>query len=697
MKTNFILFTLFFLSMNIFAQEENSMPKKDPFEKETELAVSRIKEQEVEKQIMESSELLKGCKEKETLTDKENCIKEKVENMDPGEVEKLSKNLDLESFDKQAAKSTTSIKDYLSKRIENALRGSPKDKSVKEMNLKDLKFVDHAVYATLYRSQIGKNILLEVSNYCLANLGLKNHPETLVSPCLTGSCNTKNVQVTFDANNKQNVALNSQVINVGWDVNAKKEDPTKAGVKSLSYINLGSNFWKDNAFEYSTCDETSVNGNSSNNCNAKYSKPTGLLEKLKDVEFSLGGEYLKEKVSFCSLVVVKNMCEKYRCTHVYSKKTDTQIDPKTGVGKNQKFCSEELGIDITRVDPLDKIPTENTFKSDGTIDVDVSGIKACALVERLKEYRRVVAALDEIDKFNKDNKGKARGLSLGDSKAFKGQYNGGSGSGEKSIEEITTISSKEFAEVEFNKGQDLEELKKKCFQGGVLAQDKECQELSANLLDAKKSDNISAEMEAETEVYLKRVQELAKANDKESLNEYLRQNGLERYIDSELTEQQLADLISDQYKSERAALKSAMMEKYKKLTQPDPNATNQGSQSNDQQLVKTAEETIANMEQQKAKIKTLVQYNNIITSYMGASIGEGDNKQDTELTYQREIEMDNLAKSKDQKDIDNVATYNEYFKDSSQGQSGSANTNLQVDLNFIDSLLGTTNNQAEEQ
>jgi hypothetical protein len=90
------------------------------------------------------------------------------------------------------------------------------------------------------------------------------------------------------------------------------------------------------------------------------------------------------------------------------------------------------------------------------------------------------------------------------------------------------------------------------------------------------------------------------------------------------------------------------------------------------------------MEKEKEKLETLLQYNNILTSYLGATIDDGKDKTDTSLSYQRQIEMDLAKKSGDDEFVDE---YSKFFDNGQEAQS-TQDANLQVDINFIDSLLG---------
>ena len=113
---------------------------------------------------------------------------------------------------------------------------------------------------------------------------------------------------------------------------------------------------------------------------------------------------------------------------------------------------------------------------------------------------------------------------------------------------------------------------------------------------------------------------------------------------------------------------------------------------NSKKLAELAESNIADMQNEKVKLQTLVQYTNVLSSYLGASKGDGEDREDTTLSYQRQIEFDN---SKDTVGGDiSKDEAEDFFGVSDQS---SEQTNLQVDVDFIDSLLGNTSDEEDEK
>jgi hypothetical protein len=136
-----------------------------------------------------------------------------------------------------------------------------------------------------------------------------------------------------------------------------------------------------------------------------------------------------------------------------------------------------------------------------------------------------------------------------------------------------------------------------------------------------------------------------------------------------------------------------MMDKYNQTRNIDTTGMSAEEKTNAKasKLTDIAKSNIVNMEKEKEKLETLLQYNNILTSYLGATIDDGKDKTDTYLSYQRQIEMDQAKKSGDTEFVDE---YSPFFNSGPETQS-TQDANLQIDINFIDSLLGNEEEKTE--
>ncbi|MFP5458810.1 MAG: hypothetical protein ACLGG7_08760, partial [Bacteriovoracia bacterium] len=95
------------------------------------------------------------------------CLRDKMATVDPAELEALSQKLELQPYGLVKGKGNQEIIDYFSSRLEKALYGKDAENKVRKINQK---IVDQKVFLDIYETQVGKNILLEISQYCQGRL-----------------------------------------------------------------------------------------------------------------------------------------------------------------------------------------------------------------------------------------------------------------------------------------------------------------------------------------------------------------------------------------------------------------------------------------------------------------------------------------------------------------------------------------------
>jgi len=110
--------------------------------------------------------------------DQRECMRAKLQQVDPTRLETLSRELQLEAFGVVKGKSNKALIDYLSNRMETILYGNVNG-TVKP--LRDQRLVDQRTYVDIYESQLGKNILLELSNYCYEGLQVGSNRSSRLS------------------------------------------------------------------------------------------------------------------------------------------------------------------------------------------------------------------------------------------------------------------------------------------------------------------------------------------------------------------------------------------------------------------------------------------------------------------------------------------------------------------------------------
>lgn len=151
--------------------------------------VSSIKEVEISSTIQQSIEF-KDCRDKYPFTPgqaaDENKIKEaitcfnsKIEGRNEKDLAKLSDALGLQKFGLVSSKSQKDLTEYLSNNLYKSLTGvdpTTKDLNalVEQMKFGKMKMVDQKVFIDLYKTQIIKNSLYEVSRFCFENLRIND-------------------------------------------------------------------------------------------------------------------------------------------------------------------------------------------------------------------------------------------------------------------------------------------------------------------------------------------------------------------------------------------------------------------------------------------------------------------------------------------------------------------------------------------
>jgi hypothetical protein len=99
------------------------------------------------------------------------CFNAYLSSRPEGDLKKLASNLKLEEYGLTQSKNVNEISSYLSGKMHKALTGvSPTDKDYGKQKWEDKKIVDQKVFIELYKNQLVKNSLFEISRYCFENL-----------------------------------------------------------------------------------------------------------------------------------------------------------------------------------------------------------------------------------------------------------------------------------------------------------------------------------------------------------------------------------------------------------------------------------------------------------------------------------------------------------------------------------------------
>ena len=178
-----LIFPMIFISIPLLGHTQEIFNAEDGKQ-----IVSRIKDIEVQEMLSKTGEF-KNCRDKnpfvagedeptrtKKIKDAEACFKAELsKNSSAKKLEELSETLRLQQYGLVPSKNVKDIQKYLSDKMTKALTGvdpnepDPK-KLLENMKFKNRKIVDQKVFIDLYKSQLGKNALYEVSRFCFENL-----------------------------------------------------------------------------------------------------------------------------------------------------------------------------------------------------------------------------------------------------------------------------------------------------------------------------------------------------------------------------------------------------------------------------------------------------------------------------------------------------------------------------------------------
>lgn len=142
--------------------------------------VTSVKEAQVDSQFLGMAEVQQCASETIDVSNQASikaaqeksaqCMRDLFKTVPEGRLTELSNKLQLDAYGVVKGKSNTELVNYLASRMEKALYGKDASGNVKKLG--DQKLVDQKVFVDIYETQIGKNILLEISNYCYARLAV---------------------------------------------------------------------------------------------------------------------------------------------------------------------------------------------------------------------------------------------------------------------------------------------------------------------------------------------------------------------------------------------------------------------------------------------------------------------------------------------------------------------------------------------
>lgn len=181
------LLLLFALSITAWAQAPQQVPDPDnltpqQLQQLSQRFTTTIKEIEVDRQLttapaiqecitrhrLTADDLLDDTARKKKRDAAQACFNTAFGSANSSQMEELGRNLNLQSFGLVRGRGQEELRKYFAGRIENALYGA--SAQGEQARMKDMRIVDHKVYHDLYKSQLGSNLLLDMSRFCYQKL-----------------------------------------------------------------------------------------------------------------------------------------------------------------------------------------------------------------------------------------------------------------------------------------------------------------------------------------------------------------------------------------------------------------------------------------------------------------------------------------------------------------------------------------------
>ena len=178
---NKLILSLLLLSHQALAADEIQTRVETKF-------LTVVKDVEVERLVGNSAEFnecrdlnkfVKGATSGANLKLATDCFQKKIGTKDAASLKKLAEDLKLKDYGLIKSKNVSDITEYLTKKLHKSLTGVDLDaKNNAPKKWEDQKIVDQAVFVELYKNQLAKNALFEISRFCFENLRLKSPTST---------------------------------------------------------------------------------------------------------------------------------------------------------------------------------------------------------------------------------------------------------------------------------------------------------------------------------------------------------------------------------------------------------------------------------------------------------------------------------------------------------------------------------------
>ncbi len=432
----------------------------------------------------------------------QDCFRRKVTDLrDPRRLQQLSELLNLQQYGLVKSKNVRDIQNFLDDKMYKAMTGvdrqeADKRRLVESLKFKNKKHLDQGLFIDLYKTQLSKNALYEVSRFCFESFRREGEP-------VSGK--------SFGEYWKQHFTQNLQVAEVTDTGSAADfgaiSDPEK----------------KEKVYE-DIFKSLSIGGQN------------GLeREKLSQFFMTCGA-------------MIRPLCDEFKG----AAKRNMQ-ENRSMVGLGARTTPPAAGQPSPQTPPPDGAPAEDPAPDAAaqTGGGTRKGAVACLAQNKIMEIKKALADTQKIreqfDQMAENPQSAAAAL-------FRGKIFTPGQDGAETLDNLSNYTSADVLEGGSTQGGQTQAAAERCSSNPELAA---CENFFVNQeqLDRAKHD-VDMEMTLKREVEMARVRQL-KAQDQQKLEDYLREQGyfplLQRLQAGNLTDEQLVEEIGAQFEAKKMA------------------------------------------------------------------------------------------------------------------------------------------------
>ena len=558
--------------------------------------------------LVKEGDLTNGSKEqirekiRQAQINASNCVTAELENVKPEELEALSQKLGLRDFGLVKGEGSKAVVNFFSERLQKEFFTTRNGKPVRMV-------VDQALFFDMYESQLGKSVLLELSNYCVNSLNLTPAPTS--RKLYYDQLKAKNTDP-----NKYTDTYEQPRVTRG--PNDPPEDPNKIYEDFISNV-LG------------TSDPRSMSPD--------------------DVKKDLGFVYETCAALIPSLCKVYNECE---CEFRKKNLQAQGKSPPDCVGTSdpsktyEQICVEGATTEVTVGSTKIKEPNR--------------GRNSCHVEARLRAYRGNLTATNRQQALLRSDYagGKVVARNQGANIPTDLVYQGG----EQSIDDLTSLSSKEIDKIQFGDG-----VSEECVNDPTK---ESCKDFAYGEDETSRFSNTAASYAAVTAIEVKKLKNVE--NDKTKLVAFLKGKGyldLAKKVEDGENANEIVKVAAQRFESQREATFGEISKAFERRQLVGDQATRESK----------VKEIKSDLENRGNDFKQLMLFNNVVTSFLNIEKKNSDGKYESAGTnikaLQREISGNEALEG-----LSGLA--------GGTSQVGSGDSPI-VDQTFIDNILGESN------